>query len=1086
MSKRKSTPVNFHPHKRLASEQYDDNEEEEEEGASQRFSQDQWVGEVASDAGIVKSITLENFMCHSYLGPITFGSNINFVVGRNGSGKSAILTALIVSLGGNAQATSRGSSLKSFVKEGQSSADVSITLHNQGKDAYKPELYGPSIKIDLRLTHDGVRTYKLKSASDQIISTKKEDLVSILDNFNIQVNNPVSVLNQEMSKYFLHSKGEGDKYRFFMRATQLEQMREDFIQIKASRHMTEDKVTQHGEYLKGLKRKYLEREEHYKNLSSIDEMYTKLEELQKQMAWALVTEMEKELKPMKEKLQANKQSTEKYDEKVNEWKNKVKEAEKKYKLIQEQLEGVKQQVQELQPKCTELKAEAQKHDALFKASEVAVHRCQVSLRDLERNKAQLSSKINDLRLSINQATGSARQAKAENIQRIQRHLEDLNHQMSTLGQQVGQYQHACSHAKEEHGKIQQEHDTLKRSMEAHHRNLRMMEGSRSNRLRRFGEHMPALLYAIQDAHKQGQFKHKPRGPLGYLLKLKDPEQALAVEVCLQSLLQTFTCDNYDDEKVLKGLMAKVLQSGHRPPIITSKFLPTVHNTRRRAVNHPAYPTVLQTVEIEDPIVANCLIDQRGIESILLIKNRAEACNVMMNGHPPPNCYQAFSKDGDQIFSNRCYTSEQTRSNCLSGDVEEEIRHLQRELETQKAQALVLQQQMKNLDEDIKQNEKLEKSAHAELKIANDKATKYRLELTDLQNLEEPQLEDLKPLEEDLQEIVAKISTKSSKCEEARARTSELQENYEKAEQVYKQHKERINTIAEEADAIKEEWIKVDQEVMKCKHHKKYYDDKRNGHLKRIQELEATLQSKEQEVEENMSKAREIWPERLEVERTARSLDTEISRLKVKVATQKEQEGDREEIIREYRDALAKYKKTGQEMKNLATFIKKLDRVMDQRLKVFGDLRRFLSARCKYYFNSMLAQRGYTGTMNFDHKKETLTISVQPGRGSEGDWANMRSLSGGERSFSTVCFVLSLWAITEAPFRCLDEFDVYMDMVNRKISMEMMLGVADSQRYRQFIFLTPQSTSTLPETDLITILRLKDPQRGQENQDEEQS
>lgn len=39
----------------------------------------------------------------------------------------------------------------------------------------------------------------------------------------------------------------------------------------------------------------------------------------------------------------------------------------------------------------------------------------------------------------------------------------------------------------------------------------------------------------------------------------------------------------------------------------------------RAVNHPDYPSVLQSLEIEDPVVANCLIDQRGIETILLIK-----------------------------------------------------------------------------------------------------------------------------------------------------------------------------------------------------------------------------------------------------------------------------------------------------------------------------------------------------------------------------------------------------------------------------------------------------------------------------------
>lgn len=41
--------------------------------------------EVVSDVGIVKSITLKNFMCHANLGPFDFGSNVNFVVGKNGS-----------------------------------------------------------------------------------------------------------------------------------------------------------------------------------------------------------------------------------------------------------------------------------------------------------------------------------------------------------------------------------------------------------------------------------------------------------------------------------------------------------------------------------------------------------------------------------------------------------------------------------------------------------------------------------------------------------------------------------------------------------------------------------------------------------------------------------------------------------------------------------------------------------------------------------------------------------------------------------------------------------------------------------------
>lgn len=53
------------------------------------------------------------------------------------------------------------------------------------------------------------------------------------------------------------------------------------------------------------------------------------------------------------------------------------------------------------------------------------------------------------------------------------------------------------------------------------------------------------------------------------------------------------------------------------------------------------------------------------------------------------------------------------------------------------------------------------------------------------------------------------------------------------------------------------------------------------------------------------------------------------------------------------------------------------------------------------------------------------VKVKPPGREEDVVSDMRSLSGGERSFSTVCFMLSLWEITESPFRCLDEFDVYM-------------------------------------------------------------
>lgn len=57
-------------------------------------------------------------------------------------------------------------------------------------------------------------------------------------------------------------------------------------------------------------------------------------------------------------------------------------------------------------------------------------------------------------------------------------------------------------------------------------------------------------------------------------------------------------------------------------------------------------------------------------------------------------------------------------------------------------------------------------------------------------------------EEDLQEINAKIASKTGEYEEGRGRMAERKAQYETAEQEYRQHKERINGAAEEADAKK--------------------------------------------------------------------------------------------------------------------------------------------------------------------------------------------------------------------------------------------------------------------------------------------
>ncbi|EMP42348.1 Structural maintenance of chromosomes protein 6 [Chelonia mydas] len=906
-------------HKRPRQEYTDESNDELDEEERSQFQSDSNSSSqsTSGEVGIIESIQLKNFMCHSMLGPFQFGSNVNFVVGNNGSGKSAVLTALIVGLGGKATTTNRGSSLKVFVKDGENSADVSITLRNRGKDAFKPEVYGSSIIVTQHISMDGSRSYKLKSKTGTLISSKKEELTAILDHFNIQVDNPVSVLTQEMSKHFLQSKNEGDKYKFFMKATQLEQMKADYSYIMETKSRTHDQIEQGVGLLQDLRQHYFEKEEHYKSIAFVSEMQTNLEALKHKMAWAVVNETEKEMKPIKDSIDIEEGRTEKYDQKLNEWQVKVNEAEEKYKAIQDKLEKISEEAQALQPQCVCSKADVQAKRKAYNEAEAHYNRSRTELKRLEKDDEQLRKRIEELKNSADQVSESEKLETQKKIAQLKEQLKIVHDQEVMMVQDMDQFQQAVYKSKEEHARLKREELDVKQALDSKQRQLKELTDSKTNRLKRFGQHVPVLLEAIEDAYRKGHFKHKPIGPLGAFISLKDVELTLAVETCLKSLLQAFCCDNHHDERTLQTLMSKFYPSGYRPQIIVSRFRNEVYDVRPRAVHHPEFPSVLTALEIDNAVVANCLIDMRGIETILLIKSNPEARAVMQRKRPPKNCREAFTAEGDQVFERRYYSSDNTRPKFLSKDVEAEISHLQKEIENKMAQLSTSQHRLRSIENETRENED------------------------------------------------------------------------------YLNHRRR------QQKELQDELNQADLEVEKSKHHWQHYEEKQKEHLASIKKLKGELAAKEKELKiTDLMFICTIYPKRC------------------------------------------------------------------------------LTLRCKFYFDFLLCQRSYSGKMSFDHKNETLSITVQPGDINKAALNDMRSLSGGERSFSTVCFILSLWSIAESPFRCLDEFDVFMDMVNRRIAMDMMLKMADSQRHRQFILLTPQSMSSLPTSGLIRILRMQDPERGQ--------
>ncbi|EGN98430.1 hypothetical protein SERLA73DRAFT_55249 [Serpula lacrymans var. lacrymans S7.3] len=193
----------------------------------------------------------------------------------------------------------------------------------------------------------------------------------------------------------------------------------------------------------------------------------------------------------------------------------------------------------------------------------------------------------------------------------------------------------------------------------------------------------------------------------------------------------------------------------------------------------------------------------------------------------------------------------------------------------------------------------------------------------------------------------------------------------------------------------------------------------------------------------------------------------------------------EEMTVEVNKAKAALDTAEKDLRSLNTLNKALTQSLITRLQKWQEFRRHIALRCKHVFQYHLSNRGYYGKVLFDHINQTLQLKVRllvvqtdDQTATQGRDKDPRSLSGGEKSFSTICLLLSLWDSIGCPLRCLDEFDVFMDAVNRRISMRMMIDTANASDKKQYILITPQDMNNIHIGQTVRVHRMTDPERGQ--------
>ena len=317
-------------------------------------------------------------------------------MGLNGSGKSSILAALMVALGSRAGVTSRGNSLKTLIKTGKRAAEVAVTLRNSGTDAYRHRVYGDSIIVRRKLTLEGNNSYRICTIDGRVISTKREELDMILDYFNILVNNPVVTLNQNLSKEFLLLYTPKDMYRFFMKATLLEQLWNIYKETMEAKRLAQDELQKKQSELELMKREVQRYQRAYDACSSIDKLRNKITKLKEEMAWAFVCEKEKLLEKITKELKVEEARRPKFVQKLEECQKNYESKQQEHSCLEEELKAASKEAVELQPQLEDMKLTLNTCRQAVKVTSGELRLAQNNLRGVLADRDHIQKRIGEL------------------------------------------------------------------------------------------------------------------------------------------------------------------------------------------------------------------------------------------------------------------------------------------------------------------------------------------------------------------------------------------------------------------------------------------------------------------------------------------------------------------------------------------------------------------------------------------------------------------------------------------------------------------------------------------------------------------
>jgi chromosome segregation ATPase len=245
---------------------------------------------------LIKEVIIKNFMSYEYA-RIPLRDGVNIVCGPNGAGKSSLLLAICVALGDTY--TERSKKLSDLIRWEQDQAEVSLILDNSPRDDGKrpvPIFNIDEVRLARNLRRDGKYTFELNQRT-----VSKAEVVELLKGFGFDPDNMLIIMHQNMPGRFANLSPQ-ERLVMFEEAVGFNTFRRDIVEAKQRLGgiLSEEKSL--NQLLDRARETLAYWREQNERLQEKKQLQTRMNFLQREMAWSKVLHLEGRVKELEQEL----------------------------------------------------------------------------------------------------------------------------------------------------------------------------------------------------------------------------------------------------------------------------------------------------------------------------------------------------------------------------------------------------------------------------------------------------------------------------------------------------------------------------------------------------------------------------------------------------------------------------------------------------------------------------------------------------------------------------------------------------------------------------------------------------------------